>query len=372
MPLRLRAMLAFGCAGAGLVTTLVIAIAVHLAASDLLKGIILQQLQQVASQAADRLEKSLQERARMLQRVASNGALRSRRTRADAQRAILDRLQASDPHYAWIGLADAQGTVKAATGKVLEGRNLSERPWWQAGQRRSFIGDAQDIVPLSRMPAPKRPSLVRFIGLATPILSPEDQLAGVLAAYLYLEWIPGAIGGVAVPIGDAISANILIVGEDGAVLVGPKHLIGAQALEPQGLLSPTRTWPDGGRHFSQAAAPERYHELKLLGWTVVARASAEIVSGPARALRDGVFFWGILATAGALLVTFRLAGRISLGARPLHVSKGAPNVASARSMRDPKLNETLGPAGSDERHHASQALGFAIRTGEAAACPPGE
>ena len=169
-----------------------------------------------------------------------------------------------------------------------------------------------------------------------------------------------------------MSADILILGQDGAVLIGPKHLIGAQVSEPLSRLSPIRTWPDGGRHFSQATAPERYHELKLLGWTVVARASAEIVSGPARALRDGVFFWGILATAGAVLVTFRLAGRIGLGARPLKQPKRDPIVSWTGHVTRSELSEALEGHGGDERHRGSQASDVAAPATGGAASLPGE
>jgi hypothetical protein len=43
--------------------------------------------------------------------------------------AALQKLQASRPHFSWIGVTDADGRVEVATGGLLVGRSVAERPW---------------------------------------------------------------------------------------------------------------------------------------------------------------------------------------------------------------------------------------------------
>ena len=46
---------------------------------------------------------------------------------------ILNRRKAMDPFNAWIGVADAQGVVRNATGGMLMGQGVAQRPWFQRG-----------------------------------------------------------------------------------------------------------------------------------------------------------------------------------------------------------------------------------------------
>src|SRR5690606_13379449 len=58
----------------------------------------------------------------------------------DAVRALLRRLQSTYPAYAWIGVTDPQGRVRVATGGLLEGADVSARPWYSGALEQVFAG----------------------------------------------------------------------------------------------------------------------------------------------------------------------------------------------------------------------------------------
>ena len=63
----------------------------------------------------------------------------------DKLRALVNKVQASAPAYAWIGLADQNGKVLIASDGLLEGESVSQRPWFQMGQRGVFFGDPRGV-----------------------------------------------------------------------------------------------------------------------------------------------------------------------------------------------------------------------------------
>jgi len=85
-------------------------------------------LTEVAYQMRDKLDEGMFERFRDIGVAASlNTNLLGPKTAA-GWRALVNKLQTTYPAYAWIGFADAQGTVVAATGGMLEGRSVVARP----------------------------------------------------------------------------------------------------------------------------------------------------------------------------------------------------------------------------------------------------
>lgn len=48
--------------------------------------------------------------------------------------AHLEQIRQSYPFYSWIGLTDDAGVVQVATGNLLLGQNVSQRPWFNAGK----------------------------------------------------------------------------------------------------------------------------------------------------------------------------------------------------------------------------------------------
>ncbi|MCV4861533.1 hypothetical protein OFB63_36340, partial [Escherichia coli] len=67
----------------------------------------------------------------------------------------LERLQKSYPAYSWIGLTDLGGIVRASTGGLLMGADVSQRPWFPGGLKGPHLGDVHDALLLSRLLRPE-------------------------------------------------------------------------------------------------------------------------------------------------------------------------------------------------------------------------
>ena len=80
------------------------------------------------------------------------------------------RAQATPPQYAWIGVADTSGKVVLAAGGLLEGRDVSERPWFQSARSQPFAGDVHLAKLLaSLLPASASGAPLRFVDFAASL-----------------------------------------------------------------------------------------------------------------------------------------------------------------------------------------------------------
>lgn len=84
------------------------------------------------------------------------------------------------PHNLWIGAADLDGVVRAATGNLLRGQSVLQRPWFSAGLHGLHVGDVHPAKMLASLLAPNAAGEPqRFVDFSAPILS-GDKTIGVL------------------------------------------------------------------------------------------------------------------------------------------------------------------------------------------------
>ncbi|MDX1668765.1 MAG: PAS domain-containing protein, partial [Limnobacter sp.] len=87
----------------------------------------------------------------------------------------------------WSGFADLDGKVVYATQGLLEGADVSKRPWFQSGKSGPSVLDVHDALLLaSKLPA--RDDQYKFIDIAVPVYNQSRQLAGVLAIHFDWSW----------------------------------------------------------------------------------------------------------------------------------------------------------------------------------------
>ena len=91
-----------------------------------------QRLQQLSWQMRDELNGVVRKASGDVQLLSALREIRDADSPA-AVRQVLEELQKSFPDYAWIGLTDMQGKVYAATQVLLEGQDVSQRPWFAGG-----------------------------------------------------------------------------------------------------------------------------------------------------------------------------------------------------------------------------------------------
>lgn len=113
-----------------------------------------------ARQLSAQLEAGLLERQRDLTQLSL--LMRLEQQPLD-QRGFLNSLQVAFPGYAWIGVTDASGRVRAATGGLLEGQDVSTRPWFQQGRRGPWLGDVHEAKLLATLLPPALDGPRRFV-----------------------------------------------------------------------------------------------------------------------------------------------------------------------------------------------------------------
>jgi HD-GYP domain-containing protein (c-di-GMP phosphodiesterase class II)/HAMP domain-containing protein len=272
------------------------------------------ELSSIAGQLIETLDRDLFERSRELQILATLDALRDERAFRSSQRLLLERVQSSYPDYAWIGLADAQGRVLVSTGGLLEGVDVSSRPWFVGGMQGPFVGDVHEAKLLAELlPAPDGEPL-RFVDVAAPLYSRDGRLIGVLGAHLSWSWVANAERALRSQLPPERQIELRLVRADGMVLLGPGAKE-AQILTLASLADSVATttgyrvepWPDGGTYLTGYSRSRGHRTYPGLGWVVLVRQEAERAFAPATRLQwqlalGGVAICALLIGAGAGVV----------------------------------------------------------------------
>lgn len=270
----------------------------------------------LASRMAASLDNGLFERYREIQNVASFSELFATEDQPDRWRPVLEQLQLTYQHYAWIGVTDADGTVLAATGGLLETRNVSQRPWFKEARSAPFVGDVHEAVLLaSLLPGLTGSEPPRFVDVAAPIVR-GDRKIGVLGAHLSWKWAEERRQNVLKPVEAERRVDVLIVDRDGNPLLGP--LGRADARLPQSRIAPlllrghgTETWNDGQDYLTAAVRASGHRDYAGLGWTVLVRQPIDTALAPARQLQWQIVGIGLLGAGLFGLFGWWLAGRLT-------------------------------------------------------------
>lgn len=287
-----------------------------------------------ARMLASQLDTEMFERFNDIRQLANTPALvRAWEGPITERRALLDELRASMPIYAWVGFAEPDGRVVAASGGMLEGQSVAQRPWFQGGLKGPFVGDVHEAVLLASLLAPAASGEpLRFVDIAFPVRSPDGRLLGVLGAHLGLAWVEDLRQGALQ--GDK-DKEVWVLSADGQMLVGPK--LAAPPFSPERIASMTA---------SRFGAFEEAHGIEEtlvsyavaggardypgLGWIVVARQDASMAFDLPTRVGASIIALGALVLVVTILVTVWVARRI---VRPLDVL-----TVSARDIgRDPRV-----------------------------------
>jgi PAS domain S-box-containing protein len=291
-------------------------------------------LAELASRAADRLDRNLFDRLRDLELLARSEYVDGPAGTVERRNAVAT-LQAIHPEYAWIGFTDRDGTVAASTRGLLEGIDVSHRDWFGAALTGPFVGDVHEANLLADLLPNGSDEPLRFVDVAAPFRDEAGRVIGVLGAHLHWTWARDVLGAL---IGEA-GAEILILDHAGVVLFGPKDLSGQTlrltGTRPGDRESNVETWPDGRDYIAGFNHSDGHESFNGLGWTVVAREDAATALAPAHRLQQQIIFWGLALAAFVGLLTYGLAHRIAAPVRKL--TAGADAIRNNRETVLPQV-----------------------------------
>lgn len=302
-----------------LVTVIPLLIVVDRFAKHYAERQAVESLDQIASELRDGLDRGMFERYVEIVRISSADTIVHSDVPARVQR-MLERLQATLPTYAWIGVTDADGVVQAATGGLLNGVNVSARPWFKAGAIAPHVGDVHQAELLASL-LPQQSEPWRFVDISAPIRMPDGTLIGVIGAHLSWNWAAQLEKELIENERIKRGADVWIVDRSGAVLLGPPGQsttrvdIGALRHKEHGQPQLFATWPDGHRYATAISDTLGYMSYPGLGWTVVVRQPESVVYAEFRELQAQLVMTGALVCT----VFFLLATVFARGlARPLN------------------------------------------------------
>jgi PAS domain S-box-containing protein len=302
----------------------------------------------MALQTADKLDRGMFERYREVGLISSQIAFSSTSASLADHARLLARVQKSYRFYDWIGMTDLDGKVLATGSGLLQGADVSARPWFRQGLRGGYVGDVHEALLLAKLLPGQPGELRRFVDVAFPYADANGKVQGVLGAHMSWKWASDVERSV---VGAASEASLetVILSEKGEVFLGPPALLRKTIatesfrrarLERNG--HGMETWPDGTQYvvgFSQTGALVK--DYPGLGWVVMVRQSVDQAYAPVRELRRYIIGSGLALALLFSIFGYAVARKIT---RPLKEL-----AASAAKMQDGDLLEiTPGRGGYSE------------------------
>jgi PAS domain S-box-containing protein len=295
--------------------------AVDVAATEQIEISIGNGLRELAVQTADKLDRGMYTRYREVKLLAQRRDLASGSNSLAERRAVLDSIRESYGFYDWIGMAGLDGRVQVAAGGLLEGADVSQRPWFRNALRGIHVGDVHEAVLLAKVLPRQEGEPRRFVDVSFPVKDPQGKTLGVLGAHLSWQWARSIERSVIAPLAARGKVDALIVGSSGNVLLGPAGLQGKtldlaslRAAQRQDAGYLVERWPDGTNYLVGFSRSRGFEDYPGLGWTVLVRQAELEAFAPAQALRQRALVSGLALAALFSIVGVVLARYIT---RPL-------------------------------------------------------
>jgi diguanylate cyclase (GGDEF)-like protein/PAS domain S-box-containing protein len=291
-----------------------------------------QRLQQLAWQMRDSLNGVVQRAVGDAQLLSELPRIRDGQSPAEV-RQVLESLQKTFPDYAWLGLAEPNGRVYAATQGLQEGQDVSRHPWFQGGSKQLYAGDIQPAT-LAGQKLPSSADPWRFVDAAAPVRRSDGSERGVLCVHLSWGWARRLAQTLLAPADQRYAAEILVVRADGTVMLGPQGMEEQKIAPPSLALSQTtpsgalqETWADGRSYRTGYARTGKPGDPATLAWSVLVRQPEEVAMASARALQRQILLLGAILGLAMAVAAAAVARRL---ARPLNeLSKAIERHAAA-------------------------------------------
>lgn len=264
-------------------------------------------LHDLATAAATVLAENLHERQREIELLAATPLYRRSALDSPDLRRSLERLQHAYPAYSWIGVTDAGGVVRSATGGLLAGVDVSQRPWFINGRDAPFMGDLHDAMLLAKvLPDTGDKAPPRFLDIAAPIRDERGALRGVLGAHIHWNWASDVVSVLNPLLAVQKQRELFIADHNGQVIypgagarVATLPPLTTAVLDTQSRFTAAHWEPDAEYVSAAVALPAEF--TSALGWRIVVRQPLHV------ALQDVVALQRVLAVFALAIITVFLA-----------------------------------------------------------------
>lgn len=259
----------------------------------------------------------------------------------DALRGALDLTVGDGSRVSWAGLASAAGTVVASSGGLLDGADVSSRPWFQRGLSGDFAGDVHDAKLLNKLLGGTEAEPLRFIDLAARVSHRDDSVDGVLGFHINFAWAQTFLAETA----DSLDIDLFLVSQNGEVIIATDgspdvrgDLPSLRAASAGVSYEGQEVWPDGQTYFTSVIPTVMYGELPSFGWRMVARISSESFTSASSELLGALSSVIALTGLGLLIMTIIF---VRLFIKPLQLlAENAHRIANGENDYPLEINQT--------------------------------
>lgn len=234
--------------------------------------------------------------------------------------------QANSPYISWAGVADPQGVVRTATGDVLLGQNVGQRPWFIAGLKAHMVGDVHAAKLLAKyLPASASGEPVRFVDFAAP-LKVKGQTVGVLGIHGSVDWLHKLIDKLLPADAMARQMEVFVFDKEGELVFGPDGRLAPYAaigqkmpqVLPAAQLAVAKVpsvavvhWADGQDYLTSVFRVQAINGVSDLGWQVATREPEALAFAAVRTATWQALGIGLATALLASLLAWWVAGRVS-------------------------------------------------------------
>jgi HAMP domain-containing protein len=244
-----------------------------------------------------------------------------------------------DKRYSWIGVADVEGKVLAASGGLLEGQSVAQRPWFRLGLAAPSAGDVHEAQLLAKLLGNGRDPM-RFIDLSAPIRRKDGSIAGVIGAHVDWSWVVDVLGSLSAP-----GIDVILISRDQRVLFGPPDLIekpltvgaATAAGRASGTAVHRERWPDGRDYMTVTLPTVGYGDLPSFGWSMLVREDLASALAPTRELVKSYWLQFGSGALVAMVLLFLIANWVTV---PLRRLVAAAHEMESRAPTTPPHAET--------------------------------
>lgn len=301
------------------------------------------------------LGKNIRDRIQQIEQLVGAEELWDKGLGSDKVRHALQRMKQLRPVPAWVGVADLDGRVSAATDDLLVGRVVKERPWFDAGLRDVYVSDAHLARLLaSLLPAPASGEPLRFIDFSAPI-KVDGRTVGVAALHADLQALEAIAATFLPKSAVARHVEVYVMTRSGEVIYGPDRTasVDLEQLAAQvAALPPVQPgeqarpavdvfWGDGERYLTTSWSLDDFTPGVQLGWRVLVRQPVDIAYAPAKVATQrallGALAAAVVAVGFGLLLGRQLTvpmRRIAAAARDVEEGKAGAFVGEFNQNRE--------------------------------------
>ncbi|MGD7044487.1 diguanylate cyclase domain-containing protein [Jeotgalibacillus proteolyticus] len=311
-------------------------------ATDYLKEEKGKSLSGIAFQMTDKLDQYMWSRYSEVAILSSLEAVQSQSS-IEEKRNLLNKVQQQIPSFSWMGISDNEGIIKASTGGMLEGQDISERPVFSEAREDVFVGDVHEALLLADLlPNPVGRKL-EFVDISMPLKDEYGNFEGVLATHLSWEWAREVKSSIIDPLTSREKDDVevfVISAEENRVILGPDSFIGRHL--PLKSISKAKQdgngwtieeWNAGESYLTGYSQARGYREYPGIEWTVLVREPEETAFETAQDLSFVILISGILSAVFFSLIGWVIAGKI---AKPLNkISSQAQLFSTGKNMHFP-------------------------------------